>query len=67
MHGNQRISTRDLGQCLHGQRAWPRGRHNREHDQCDRFDLVAGDCVGAMSNSVFEADGGNHKLNDTSQ
>jgi hypothetical protein len=32
----------------------------------DRFDLVAGDCVGAMSNSVFEADGGIHKLNDES-
>jgi hypothetical protein len=27
---------------------------------------VAGDCVGAMSNSVFEADGGIHKLNDES-
>jgi hypothetical protein len=23
----------------------------------DRFDLVSGDCVGAMSNSVFEAEG----------
>jgi hypothetical protein len=32
----------------------------------DRFDLVAGDYVGAMSNSVFEADGGIHKLNDES-
>jgi hypothetical protein len=32
----------------------------------ERFDLVAGDCVGAMSNSVFEADGGIHKLNDES-
>jgi hypothetical protein len=32
----------------------------------DRFDLVAGDCVGAMSNSEFEADGGIHKLNDKS-
>jgi hypothetical protein len=32
----------------------------------DRFDLVSGDCVGAMSNSVFEADGGIHKLNDES-
>jgi hypothetical protein len=31
-----------------------------------RFGLVAGDCVGAMSNSVFEADGGIHKLNDES-
>jgi hypothetical protein len=30
----------------------------------DRFNLVSGDCVGAMSNSVFEADGGIHKLND---
>jgi hypothetical protein len=30
----------------------------------DRVDLVSGDCVGAMSNSVFEADGGIHKLND---
>jgi hypothetical protein len=29
----------------------------------DRFDLVSGDCVGAMSYSVFEADGGIHKLN----
>jgi hypothetical protein len=32
----------------------------------DRFDLVSGDCVGAMSNSVYEADGGIHKLNDES-
>jgi hypothetical protein len=32
----------------------------------DRFDLVYGDCVGAMSNSVFEADGGIYKLNDES-
>jgi hypothetical protein len=32
----------------------------------DRFDLVLGDCVGVMSNSVFEADGGIHKLNDES-
>jgi hypothetical protein len=32
----------------------------------DRFDLVSGDCVGAMSNSVFEADGGIHKLYDES-
>jgi hypothetical protein len=32
----------------------------------DRFDLVSGDCVGSMSNSVFEADGGIHKLNDKS-
>jgi hypothetical protein len=32
----------------------------------DRFDLVSGDCVGAMSNSVFEVDGGIHKLNDES-
>jgi hypothetical protein len=32
----------------------------------DRFDLVSGDCVGAMSNSVFEADGGINKLNDES-
>jgi hypothetical protein len=32
----------------------------------DRFDLVTGDCVGSMANSVFEADGGIHKLNDES-
>jgi hypothetical protein len=32
----------------------------------DRFNLVSRDCVGAMSNSVFEADGGIHKLNDES-
>jgi hypothetical protein len=32
----------------------------------DRFDLVAGDCVGSMANSVFEANGGIHKLNDES-
>jgi hypothetical protein len=32
----------------------------------DRFDLVSGDCVGDMSNSVFEADGGIYKLNDES-
>jgi hypothetical protein len=32
----------------------------------DRFDLVADNCVGAMSNSVLEADGGIHKLNDAS-
>jgi hypothetical protein len=32
----------------------------------DRFDLVLGDCVGAMSNSMFKADGGIHKLNDES-
>jgi hypothetical protein len=32
----------------------------------NRFDLVAGDCVGSMANSVFEADGGFHKLNDES-
>jgi hypothetical protein len=32
----------------------------------DRFELVSGDCVNAMSNLVFEADGGIHKLNDES-
>jgi hypothetical protein len=32
----------------------------------DRFNLVSGDCVGAMSNSVFKADGVIHKLNDES-
>jgi hypothetical protein len=32
----------------------------------DRFDLVAGDCVGSMANSVFAADGGIHELNDKS-
>jgi hypothetical protein len=32
----------------------------------DRFDIVSGDCVGSMSNSVFEADRGIHKLNDES-
>jgi hypothetical protein len=32
----------------------------------DRFDLGWGDCVSAMSNSVFDADGGIHKLNDES-
>jgi hypothetical protein len=32
----------------------------------DRFDLVSGDCVGAISNSVFKADGSIHKLNDES-
>jgi hypothetical protein len=32
----------------------------------DRFDLVAGDCVWSMANSVFEADGGIHELNDKS-
>jgi hypothetical protein len=32
----------------------------------DRFNLVSGDCIGAMSNAVFEADGGIHKLNDES-
>jgi hypothetical protein len=30
----------------------------------DRFDLVAGDCVGSMANAMFEADGGIHELND---
>jgi hypothetical protein len=32
----------------------------------DKFELVSGDCVGSMSNSVFEADGGIYKLNDES-
>jgi hypothetical protein len=32
----------------------------------DMFNLVSGDCVGSMSNSVFEADGGICKLNDES-
>jgi hypothetical protein len=32
----------------------------------DKFELVLGDCVGSMSNSVFEADGGIYKLNDGS-
>jgi hypothetical protein len=32
----------------------------------DRFDLVSDDCVSAMSNSVFEAERGIHKLNDES-
>jgi hypothetical protein len=32
----------------------------------DKFELVLGDCVGSMSNSVFEADGGIYKLNDES-
>jgi hypothetical protein len=30
----------------------------------DKFELLSGDCVGSMSNAVFEADGGIHKLND---
>jgi dUTPase len=30
----------------------------------DKFELLSGDCVGSMSNSVFEADGGIYKLND---
>jgi hypothetical protein len=32
----------------------------------DRFDLVAGDCVGSMANAVFQAEGGIHELNDES-
>jgi hypothetical protein len=32
----------------------------------DKFELVSGDCVGSMSNSVFEEDGGIYKLNDES-
>jgi hypothetical protein len=32
----------------------------------DRFDLVAGDCVGSMANAVFEAKDGIHELNDES-
>jgi hypothetical protein len=32
----------------------------------DKFELLSGDCVGSMSNSVFEADGGIYKLNDES-
>jgi hypothetical protein len=45
-----------------------------EHDQVvvaivnmtsDRFDLVAGDCVGSMANAVFEAEGGIHELNES--
>jgi hypothetical protein len=59
LHGNQQNSARDLGQ-----RVWP------EYGQVvvaivnmtsDRFDLVAGDCVGSMANSVFEANGGIHQ------
>jgi hypothetical protein len=30
----------------------------------DKFELLSGDCVGSMSNVVFEAEGGIHKLND---
>jgi hypothetical protein len=32
----------------------------------DKFELLSGDCVGSMSNSVFEADGGIYKLNNES-
>jgi hypothetical protein len=32
----------------------------------DKFELVSGDWVGSMSNSVFEADGGIYKINDES-
>jgi hypothetical protein len=32
----------------------------------DKFELLSGNCVGSMSNSVFEADGGIYKLNDES-
>jgi hypothetical protein len=32
----------------------------------DKFELLSGDCVGSMSNSVFEADGGIYKLNELS-
>jgi hypothetical protein len=65
MHGNQRIRVKDLGQGL------PVDKHGQVlvaivNMTSDRFDLVSGDCVGAMSNSVFEADGGIHKLSDES-
>jgi hypothetical protein len=68
-----------VGLCtaIHGSalRIWDSAGTVDEHSQVvvaivnmtsDRFDLVSGDCVGAMSNSVFEADGGIHKLNDES-
>jgi hypothetical protein len=32
----------------------------------EKFELLLGDCVGSMSNSVFEADGGIYKLNNES-
>jgi hypothetical protein len=32
----------------------------------DRFDIVAGHCVGSMANAVFESEGGIHELNDES-
>jgi hypothetical protein len=32
----------------------------------DKFELLSGDCVGSISNSVFEADGDIYKLNDES-
>jgi hypothetical protein len=30
----------------------------------DKFKLLSGNCVGSMSNAMFKADGGIHKLND---
>jgi hypothetical protein len=77
--GGDRVQSGAVGLCtaINGSalRIWDSACTVDEHGQVvvaivnmtsDRFDLVSGDCVGSMSNSVFEADGGIHKLNDES-
>jgi hypothetical protein len=77
--GGDRVQAGAVGLCMaiHGSALgiWDSACTVDKHGQVvvaivnmtsDRFDLVSGDCVGAMSNSVFGADGGIHKLNDES-
>jgi hypothetical protein len=77
--GGDRVQAGAVGLCtaVHGSALgiWDSACTVDEHGQVvvaivnmtnDRFDLVSGDCVGAMSNSLFEADGGINKLNDES-
>jgi hypothetical protein len=77
--GGDRVQAGAVGLCtaIHGSALgiWDSACTVNKHGQVvvaivnmtnDRFDLVLGDCVGAMSNSVFEADGGIYKLNDES-
>jgi hypothetical protein len=77
--GGDRVKSGAVGLCtaINGSAlgSWDSACTVDEHGQVavaivnmtsDRFDLVSGDCVGAMSNSVFEADRGIHELNDES-
>jgi hypothetical protein len=77
--GGDRVQSGAVGLCtaIKGSALgiWDSACRVNEHGQVvvaivnmtsDRFDIVSGDCVGSMANSVFEADGGIHKLNDES-